>query len=217
MTLPVLYIGNKNYSSWSFRAWIGLTVAGVAFEEKLVPFDMAAGNPAFARFSPTGRVPVLADNGLVIAESLAILDHVARKHPETGLWPSGIGHHSLAMAASVEMATSFQPLRNACPMNMRRPVRALPDLPDAVMGNVARIRTLWEQLLDAGGGPFLSGARFGVVDAMYAPVVNRLEVYDLDAGQRAREYMHTIKALPAWKQWEEAGRNEPWIVEEDEA
>ena len=217
MPLPVLYIANKNYSSWSFRPWIGLSVAGIAFEERLVPFEMAAGNPAFREFSPTGLVPVLHDDGLVIAESLAILDHMARKHPETGLWPQDARLHSMTMAAAVEMASSFQSLRNACPMNMRRPVAALPDLPKGVLKDVARIRQIWEELLDAGEGPFLSSSQFGVVDAMYAPVVNRLEVYALDPGPRARSYMETIKALPAWKAWESAGRAEPWIVVEDEA
>lgn len=217
MPLPILYIGNKNYSSWSFRPWIGMTAAGLPFEERLVPFDMGAGNPAFLEFSPTGRVPVLHDDGLVIPESLAILDHMARKHPESGLWPEDQRLRSLAMAASAEMASSFQALRNACPMNMRRPVRALPDLPAGVISNVARIRRIWENLLDRSGGPFLCGKRFSVADAMYAPVVNRLEIYALDAGPVAQAYMAVVKELPAWQAWEAAGRAEPWIVEEDEA
>jgi glutathione S-transferase len=89
MPIPVLYIGNKNYSSWSFRPWIGMRTAGIAFEEKLVPFDMGTAIRHFRVFSPTGKVPVLVDGDLTIWESLAILDHVARKHPQSdsGLKP----------------------------------------------------------------------------------------------------------------------------------
>jgi glutathione S-transferase len=215
MSDPVLYIGNKNYSSWSFRPWIGMRVAAISFEEKLVPFDMGNGNPAFKAFSPTGKVPVLVDNGQTIWESLAILDHVARKHPDSGLWPEDPGRRSQAMAMSAEMMTSFLALRAACPMNMRRPRRPIP-LTSAIQADVARIQSLWNTCLDDYGGPFLLGS-FSVADAMFAPVVNRLDVYGFETTAPTAEYMARIKALRAWREWEEAGRAEPWIVAEDEA
>lgn len=210
-----LYIGNKNYSSWSFRPWLGLSVAGVAFEEILVPFDMAAGNPKFAEFSPTNKVPVLEDGDVTVWESLAILDHVARKHPEAGLWPVDAIAHSRAMAMSCEMLSSFPHLRNDCPMNMRREPAKIA-VSAGLAKDVARVETLWAQCLTSSGGPFLFGG-FTIADAMYAPVVNRLDVYDFDVSPTTRAYMDAMKALPAWREWEAAGRAEPWIVEEDEA
>ncbi|MEQ8480062.1 MAG: glutathione S-transferase family protein [Hoeflea sp.] len=212
---PVLYIGNKNYSSWSFRPWIAMRVANIAFEEKLVPFDMDNGNPAFRRFSPTGKVPVLVDDGLTIWESLAIIDHVARKHPDLNLWPEQPDHRTRAMAMSLEMVSSFTALRSACPMNMRRKRTPVP-LTSAISADVDRIQSLWTQALADCGGPFLFG-EFSVADAMFAPVVNRLDVYGFQTRPEVRAYMDRMKALPAWREWEDAGRAEPWIVEEDEA
>jgi len=215
MTNPVLYIGNKNYSSWSFRPWIGMRTAGLAFDERLVPFDMAAGNPAFKAFSPTGKVPVLVDGDVTVWESLAILDHVARKHPASGLWPDNPADHSKAMAMSSEMVSSFSALRGACPMNMRRERKPIETTP-AITADVARIQALWNGCLEQSGGPFLFG-RFSIADAMFAPVVNRLDVYAFDTGPEVNGYMVRMKALPAWREWEAAGRAEPWTVYEDEA
>lgn len=210
-----LYIGNKNYSSWSLRPWLGMKVAGLPFEEVLVPFDMAAGNPKFAAFSPTNKVPVLEDGDISVWESLAILDHMARKYPDAGLWPQRAEQRSQAMAVSCEMLSSFSHLRNDCPMNMRRE-RAKVSVSAGLAKDVARVEALWASCLDASGGPFLFG-HFTLADAMYAPVVNRLDVYGFDVSPVTQAYMDTIKALPAWKEWEAAGRAEPWIVEEDEA
>ncbi|WP_412050313.1 glutathione S-transferase family protein [Hoeflea sp. Naph1] len=215
MPSPILYIGNKNYSSWSFRPWIGMRVAGIAFEERLVPFDMGNGNPAFRKFSPTGKVPVLIDEGITIWESLAILDHAARTNPASGLWPDDNSRRSRAMAISLEMISSFSALRSACPMNMRRP-RAAIATTAAINADAARIQTLWDECLAEFGGPFLLG-KFSIADAMYAPVVNRLDAYGFETTQASAGYMTRMKALPAWQEWEAASRAEPWIVEEDEA
>ena len=215
MADPILYIGNKNYSSWSFRPWIAMRTAGIAFDENLVPFDMAAGNPAFKTFSPTGKVPVLVDDDVTIWESLAILDHVARKHPGSGLWPDNAADRSKAMAMSCEMVSSFPALRSACPMNMRRERKPIDPTP-AILADVDRIQALWSGCLEHSGGSFLFGA-FSIADAMFAPVVNRLDVYAFKTGSAVSEYMARMKALPAWREWEAAGRAEPWIVDVDEA
>lgn len=210
-----LYIGNKNYSSWSLRPWLGMKVAGIAFEEHLVPFNTYGKNPDYAAFSPTGQVPVLVDGALTVWQSLAILDHVARTHPASGLWPQDEAARSRAMAVSCEMLSSFFALRAACPMNMRRP-RAGIALSEGVKADVARIDRLWTDCLDASGGPFLFGA-FSIADAMYAPVVNRFDVYDLPVSQGARRFISAIQALPDWQAWQAAGQAEPWVVEADEA
>lgn len=210
-----LYIGNKNYSSWSFRPWIAMRARNVEFEEEVVPFDFDAGNPAFAAFSPSMKVPVLVDGGLTVWESLAIMEYVAEKFPEAGMWPQDMTIRALARAVAHEMHGGFGELRNACPMNMRREVRAI-DIGNGVRKDVARIEAIWSECLERSGGPFLFG-EFCNADAMYAPVVNRLEKYALSSADAVVRYTATMKNLPAWLEWEAAGIAEPWIVDLDEA
>jgi glutathione S-transferase len=209
-----LYIGNKNYSSWSFRPWIAMTAAGVPFDEVLVPFDMAAGNPKFREFSATGQVPVMQHGSTRVWQSLAIIEYVAELYPEAGLWPVERDKRAVARAVSMEMLAGFHALRGACPMNIRRPKGKIA-LADGVMADVARIETIWRDLRAHSGGPFLFGA-FSGADAMFAPVINRFETYDLVTSGDTLSYMSEMKAHPAWKAWENAARAEPWIVEEDE-
>lgn len=209
-----LYIGNKNYSSWSFRPWIAMVAAGVPFDEVLVPFDFAAGNPRFKEFSPTGQVPVLHHGNTRIWQSLAIIEYVAELFPEVGIWPRDRDKRAVARSISMEMLAGFRALRNACPMNIRRP-KAKIALADGVMADVARIEIIWRDLRAHSGGPFLFGA-FSAADAMFAPVVNRFDIYDLVTAGDTLSYMAAVKSHPAWVAWEEAARAEPWIVAEDE-
>nr|WP_210278819.1 MULTISPECIES: glutathione S-transferase family protein [unclassified Rhizobium] len=210
-----LYIGNKNYSSWSFRPWIALEGCGIAFEEVLIPFDFPAGNPNIREVSPTGKVPMLVHDGFKVWESLAIIEYVAELFPDAGLLPKDRQARALARSYSMEMLSGFGALRNACPMDMRRPVSRL-DLPEGVTEDVARIETIWREARSRSGGPFLFGT-FSGADAMFAPVVSRLERYDIAVSADTRNYMAVMKALPAWKKWEEAALKETWIVPEDEA
>jgi glutathione S-transferase len=209
-----LYIGNKNYSSWSFRPWIAMEAAGIPFEEVLIPFDFTAGNPRFMEFSPTGRVPVLHHGALCVWESLSIIDYVSELHPEAGLWPEDRAKRAVARSVSMEMLSGFRALRNACPMNIRRPKGKIA-LADGVMADAARIETIFRELRAQSGGQFLFGA-FSAADAMFAPVINRLDIYDLVTSGDTLSYMAAMKAHPAWKKWEAAARAEPWIVPEDE-
>ena len=210
-----LYIGNKNYSSWSFRPWIAMRALDIAFEEELVPFDMEAGNPRFAEFSPTNKVPVLRHGDHTIWESLAIIEYLAEVCPDRGLWPSSDpAARAHARSISCEMISGFGALRSECPMNMRQPPAAI-EVSDQARRDVARILTIWTDCLDRHGGPFLFGG-FSGADAMFVPVVNRLEIYRLQVDEASATYMQRMKVLPAWQEWEKAGREEPWIVEEDE-
>jgi glutathione S-transferase len=215
MNKLTLYIGNKNYSSWSFRPWIALEGCGVPFEEVLIPFDFVAGNPDIRKVSPTGKVPMLVHDGFKVWESLAIIEYAAELFPDAGLLPRDRRARSLARSYSMEMLSGFGALRNACPMNMRRPVSRV-DLPEGVMEDVARIETIWREARSLSGGPFLFGA-FSGADAMFAPVVSRLDRYDIAVAADTREYMAVMKALPAWKKWEAAALKETWVVAEDEA
>ena len=188
---------------------------GDADFETLVPFDEPNHNRHFFEFSPVGRVPVLKHGDLVLWESLAILEYLAETFPDARLWPADVAERARARVISNEMHAGFGALRANCPMNMRRPIAKLPEN-EAIDKDVRRINAIWTEALDASGGPFLFG-EFSNADAMYAPVVNRLNVYDLTDDETSRAYMATMMGLASWQEWEQAGRDEPWIVEEDEA
>lgn len=209
-----LYIGNKNYSSWSMRPWIAMKARGVNFEEVLVRFNDEAGNPDFAEFSPTVKVPVLVDDDLTIWESLAILEYLADKFPAHGFWPDDMKKRAFARSAANEMHGGFQDLRNACPMNLRRKIEAI-EVGEGVRRDVARIETLWDECLENSGGPYLFG-EFCNADAMFAPVVNRLEKYQLSDHAAVKKYTVAMKSHPAWISWEAAALVEPWTVKADE-
>ncbi len=215
MTKLTLYVGNKNYSSWSLRPWIALEACGIPFEDVVIPFDFENGNPKFRDISPTGRVPVLHHGDVRVWESLAIIEYAAELFPKAGLWPEDPAERAVARSYSMEMLSGFQALRNACPMNMRREKRGI-EVSEAVAANVERIETIWREAVARSGGPFLFG-RFTVADAMFAPVVNRFEVYDLTRNPGSLEYMDAVKTHPAFQKWQEAALAETWVVPEDEA
>src|ERR1700687_433527 len=183
-----LIIGNKNYSSWSLRPWLAMKVAGIAFDEKVIPLYEPGSREQILKYSPTAKVPVLIDGGMHIWESLAILEHLAEKFPNAGLWPVDVRARSHARVLAAEMHAGFQALRKNCPMNLWLPVKKRPQ-PDEVMDNVRRIDALWSDCRArfGKGGPFLFGA-FGGADAMYAPVVSRLHSYGLEVGPVSRGY-----------------------------
>ncbi|MCX2723018.1 glutathione S-transferase family protein [Roseibium salinum] len=209
-----LYIGNKNYSSWSFRPWIALKHKDIPFTEHLVPFDFENGNPEFAAFSPSMKVPVLTDGDLTVWDSLAILEYAAEVYPDKNLWPRDRAARARARCISAEMHSGFSALRGACPMNMRRPIEKLA-VGDAVRADVARIVRIWTECLEASGGPFLFGD-FTIADAMFAPVVSRFATYHLSEDRIVRRYSDTLTSTPAWRVWEAEALKETWIVEVDE-
>jgi len=211
-----LVIGNKNYSSWSLRPWIAMTVAGIPFEEEVVPLHTPELKQRVGALSPTGKVPVLVDGDVRIWESLAILEYLSERFPQAKLWPEDAQARAYARAVANEMHAGFVPLRRACPMNLWRPVTT-PALPADVRANVARIDTLWADCRArfGAGGPFLFGA-FGAADAMYAPVVSRFHTYGVSVGPQARAYMDAMRGLPAWRAWYDAAVCEPWLLPHDE-
>ena len=207
-----LIIGNKNYSSWSFRPWIGLKATGIAFDEEVIPLYVEGSKEKILAHSPAGKVPVLIDNGTHVWESLAILEYAAEKFPEAGLWPSDPAARAHARAIATEMHGGFAALRTECGMTMWRP--HLPKtLSDDAKANVARIQALWTDTRTRFGasGPFLFG-RFCAADAMYAPVVSRFESYAIDVTAPVAAYMQAMMALPAWQEWRRAALAETWVL-----
>ena len=203
-----LYIGNKNYSSWSMRPWVLLTQAGIPFEEVMARFDSFAPDSGFKKVigpvSPVGKVPALVDGDLVVWDTLAIAEYLAEKFPDKQLWPADVKARARARSICAEMHSGFAALRSACPMNIEA---HLPDIGQlawrdkpAVRADVARLVAMWSELLAQHGGPMLFGA-FSVADAYFAPVVMRLQGYALPVPDDIAAYMARVCALPGVKAW----------------
>ena len=209
-----LIIANRNYSSWSLRAWLVLKHFEVAFDEEQVLLSGEGWRERIRAVSPSGRVPVLIDGDLVVPETLAIIEYVAELFPDKAIWPADRRDRALARAAASEMHAGFGALRLAAPMNLRASHPGKVD-PDSVRADLSRIDTLWAGLVGASGGPYLFGA-FSAADAMFAPVAARIRTYALSVSDGAQAYVEAIYALPAFQDWYAAAQREPWIVEDDE-
>ena len=211
-----LIVANKNYSSWSLRPWMALGMAGLPFSETVIQLDMPDTRKRIARHSKAGRLPVLHHGNHVIWDSLAILEYLAETFPEKTFWPKPAAARALARSVSNEMHSGFQALRNECPMNLRRPRRKI-QLSDAGLADVARIDRIWRDCRAKFGarGDFLFG-RFSNADAMFTPVVTRLETYDIKVSRVSRAYMNSILATPAFRRWKEDALKETWVIAADE-
>lgn len=205
--MATLYIANKNYSSWSLRPWVLMTQLGIPFDEQLRVFGEGSNWDAFRSFSPNGRVPCLHDGDTVVWDSLAIIEYLAERHP--GVWPSDPNARTWARCAAAEMHAGFSTLRNACGMSCGVRVR-LHAVDPALKADIARINELWNEGLARFGGPFLAGDSFTAVDAFYAPVVFRIQSYDIPMDGAAAAYVQRMLALPAMRQWYDAALAEPW-------
>ena len=211
-----LLIGNKNYSSWSFRPWIAMTVAGIPFTEEVISLDAEDFKARVTKISGSGKVPALLDGDVRVWETLAILDYLAETFPQAGLWPAERAARAHARAIAAEMHAGFTALRRECAMNMWRPVMARELTPQA-LADVSRIEAIWTDCRTrfGAGGPFLFGG-FGAADAMYAPVVSRFHTYAIKVSAVARAYMDAVMGLPAWQEWRAAALREPWVLAKDE-
>ncbi|MDA0220053.1 MAG: glutathione S-transferase family protein [Proteobacteria bacterium] len=216
MPLPVLHIGNKNYSSWSLRPWLLMQVLGIAFEEHLIPLFDENWDGEIAKVSPSRKVPCLTDGDVTVWETMAIVEYLHEHHPGAGVWPANPRARAMARCAANEMHGGFGGLRSAMPMNVRK---SLPGRgrTEAAIKDIARIETLWSDCRKAHGtgGPFLFGA-FCAADAMFAPVVSRFVTYGVALEAANQAYVDAVMALPAMEAWVEAGRGEPWVLPHDE-
>jgi glutathione S-transferase len=217
MTLK-LVIGNKNYSSWSMRPWLALRANHIPFEEIFIPlYTGTADKQRILSFTPAGKVPALIDGEVTVWDSLAIIEYLAERFPEAGLWPKDRAARAMARSISAEMHSGFMALRNECPVNLHRAVRGV-TLSDDARANVARIQEIWVECRARYGklGPFLFGP-FGGADAMFAPVVFRFHTFAIDVVPEVQAYMNTMTALPAVQEWTEAGLAETLLIDRVEA
>jgi len=214
-----LYIAYKNYSSWSLRPWIAMKVAGIPFDETVLPFYHDDGLDKLGeRLGIPAKVPVLHDENNVVWDSLAIMEYLAETHSDRQLWPEDKALRVLARSASNEMHTGFMDLRQICPMNCRSQKQLSSENRAVIQGDLARLATLWTKFdsLNKPGGDFLCG-QFGIVDAMYAPVMWRVSGYGLEVSESFSQWAKAMQALPEMQEWLVAAQQEAWVIEEIEA
>ncbi len=208
-----IYIGNKNYSSWSLRAWLVLKETGAPFEEVAIPLEEAATRPTILKHSPSGKVPALRHGELVVWDSLAIAEYLAERFPDAALWPADSEARAVARAVSAEMHSGFAALRSHLPMNMRSSFPNRGVTPE-VQAEINRITALWRDCRKRFGtaGPFLFGPR-SIADAAYAPIVSRFRTYKVELDDECQAYSETVWAWPALQEWLALARNEPMVIE----
>jgi glutathione S-transferase len=209
-----IYLGNKNYSSWSLRPWLVLKRTTVAFDEVVIPLYQPGSRETVLKYSPSGRVPALHHDGIIVWESLAICEYLAESFPNFELWPKDPAARARARSVSAEMQSSFRALREHLPMNIRSSFPGRGVTPE-VQADINRIMAIWRDCRTRygdGNGEFLFG-QFTIADAMFAPVVTRFRTYRIDLEREAEAYCEMIMAMPAMQEWIAAAKNEPMIVE----
>jgi glutathione S-transferase len=212
-----LVIANKLYSSWSMRPWLVLRAFDIAFEDVTIPLRTPESKASLAKYSPSGKVPVLIDGDRTIWESLAIIEYLAERHPDKAIWPKDAAVRAHARSISNEMHGGFMPLRQGCAMNLGARFKT-PEMTESMQANVARVEQIWAETRERFGsaGPYLYG-NFSAADAMYAPVVTRLDTYQIPVKPETRIYMDAILAQPDVMAWKNAALKEPWDIEDYEA
>ena len=208
-----LYIGNRNYSSWSLRGWLAAKLSGAPFREVLVQLR-GTYNPDNRAFSPTALVPALHDGDVQVWDSLAIGEYLAERHP--GMWPADAVARAWARSIAAEMHSGFPVLRSDMAMCIRERVDVRP-WSDALGANIARVVELWTDSRRrwSRGGPYLCGS-FSLADAFYAPVAFRFQTYDVRPEGAAGEYLAALLAHPFVREWEAAAVAETTVIEADE-
>jgi glutathione S-transferase len=216
-----LYIGYKNYSSWSLRPWIAMKVAGIEFEETILPFYHSDALKVLASTKEIpAAVPILEVNEQIIWDSMAIMEYLADIYPDANLWPSNMQLRALARACSAEIHSGFMSLRSQFPMNCRATCQKEPS--EGTKQDLLRLATIWGKFSSSAistqktEGPFLCG-HFTIVDAMYAPVMWRIRGYGLEVSPAFSKWTNAMLALPAMQEWLESAQKEQWKVPQYDA
>jgi len=213
MRLPVLYVGNRNYSSWSMRGSLLVRLSGLEYQEEVIPLYMPEGRERLLEISPSGRVPCLHIDGLRIWDSLAIAEFLHERFPAAGIWPADPAGRALARCISAEMHSGFTGLRGALSMDIRAS-QPKTDLPEVVRSEIRRIESIWQDCREkhGAGGDFLFGQWSGA-DCMFAPVVSRFRTYGVGLTGAARRYADAVWQRPDVQGWVQAAAAEPWEID----
>jgi glutathione S-transferase len=209
-----LYVGNKNYSSWSLRGWLATMLSGEPFEEVLVPLAGLGPNPANLPFSPSGLVPCLFDGDIVVWDTLAIAGHLAERHPD--MWPADPVARGFARSVTAEMHSGFSALRGEMTMCIRERVDVRPWSP-ALAADIDRVTRIWDESRRrfGAGGAFLCG-RYSLADCFFGPVAFRFQTYGVKPGGAAGAYLEALLGHPHMREWERAALAETTVIEADE-
>ena len=198
-----LVMGNRNYSSWSLRAWLYLRASGIPFDEIVIPLFTDTWRHEIATYSPAGRVPVLLDGEVAIWDSLAIMETVRERIPDALGWPADPAARARARSVSAEMHSGFMAVRDELPQNIRaRRQLRLEDLSADCRQQIHRIETIWSDREHTGRGPWLFGD-FGIADVMFAPVALRFVTYGIPLNPPARAFVERVLQLPLIQEWSE--------------
>ncbi len=211
-----LIIGNKNYSSWSLRPWVFMKHYQINFKEKRVPLFTADTKEALREYDSDFKVPVLKDGGLLIWDTLSILEYLSEQYLNSKGWPSDKNARAVARSVSAEMHSSFINVRNELPMNCRKIFRNIP-LSSPAKREIERIKQLWEKCLTkfSGDGDWLFG-EYSIADAMFSPIALRLTGYSIPLEPLIQQYVTRVLAQPCIIEWINAGKLEIEVIEEDE-
>ncbi|MGF1594364.1 MAG: glutathione S-transferase family protein [Kiloniellaceae bacterium] len=207
-----LILGNKTYSSWSLRGWLAARLAGLAFEEVVIPLRKPGTRAEILKYSRAGKVPTLMIDGEPIWDSLAIAEYLAERFPDKGLWPADPAARRLARCVTAEMHAGFPALRSALPMDLSKHYPGHPIGPE-VQADIDRIREIWRDCRAGFGreGGFLFG-RVSIADAFYAPVVTRFRTYDVKLDEVAADYCDAVTAWPLMQEWTAAAATETEVT-----
>ena len=210
MSKPLLVIGNKNYSSWSLRAWLMLKHAGVDFDELCIPLHAEGYKEKLLACSPAGKVPVYRDGELLVWDSLAIGEYLYEIYPS--LWPAQREARARARSVSAEMHSGFIPIRKAMPMNIRAHGRKAATA-TGLEADIARVEDIWSELRTqyAAAGPWLFG-QYSIADAMFAPVAFRFLTYGVTEAGAVDEYIPTVALDPLVQDWVRAAEAEQEVI-----
>ena len=214
MSKPLLVIGNKNYSSWSLRAWLMLKHAGINFDEMRISLFVAGYKEKLLSISPAGKVPVYSEGDLLVWDTLAIGEYLYETH--LALWPADKAARARARSVSAEMHSGFIPLRKAMPMNIRAHGRKVASSPE-LEADIMRIKNIWRELRTqyAEAGPWLFG-QYSIADAMFAPVAFRFLTYGVTERGAVDDYVQTVARDPLVQEWLQAAAMEQEVIASSE-
>ena len=215
MQQATLTITSKNYSSWSLRGWLLARFAGLDFVERIVPADDPAVRAELLLLSSSILVPCLEHDGMSVWDTLAIAEYLAEIKPNSGLLPADLARRTRCRSICGEMHSGFTALRSSLPMNLKAHFPGF-KIWSRAQADIDRITTIWNDCLEASGGPFLFGER-SMADAMFAPVATRFRTYDVALTSQCRAYCERIMGMPEMREWIDAARSEPDEIEEFEA
>jgi glutathione S-transferase len=213
MSKATLTIASKNYGSWSLRGYLLCRMAGIEFDEQMVPSDDPSTRAELLLLSPSFLVPCLTHDGIQIWDTLAIAEYLNELKPEAGLLPTELAARARCRSICGEMHSGFSNLRAALPMNLKAHYPHF-RIWAGVQSDIARIVTIWRECLASAGGPYLFGAKPCMADAMYAPICTRFLTYDVPLDSDCAAYCQAMMALPAMQDWMIGAKTEPDELEE---